>query len=136
MTKTTAHQHSPQQDLFGQRVVARLSQGTQDLPREVTERLRAARVRATLARKPESPVAVHAYVLAVPGRLIQESLGMWGRFASVMPAVVLAVGLIGIHAVQNDMRATEVAEVDAALLTDDLPPAAYTDPGFVQFLKN
>jgi hypothetical protein len=29
----------------------------------------------------------------------------------------------------------EVAEVDAALLADDLPPAAYSDPGFVQFLK-
>ena len=28
-----------------------------------------------------------------------------------------------------------MAEVDAALLTDDLPPAAYADPGFVQFLK-
>ena len=26
-------------------------------------------------------------------------------------------------------------KVDAALLTDDLPPSAYADPGFVQFLK-
>ena len=30
----------------------------------------------------------------------------------------------------------EVAEVDAAILTDDLPPSAYTDPGFAQFLKS
>ncbi len=29
----------------------------------------------------------------------------------------------------------EVAEVDAALLTDDLPPSAYADPGFLQYLK-
>ena len=29
----------------------------------------------------------------------------------------------------------ELAEVDAALLTDALPPAAYADPGFLQFLK-
>jgi hypothetical protein len=49
---------------------------------------------------------------------------------------VLAAGLILIHTVQNDWRATEVAEVDAALLTDDLPPSAYADPGFVQFLKS
>ena len=27
------------------------------------------------------------------------------------------------------------AEVDAALLADDLPPEAYTDPGFGEFLK-
>jgi len=28
------------------------------------------------------------------------------------------------------------AGMDAALLADDLPPAAYSDPGFVQFLKS
>jgi len=32
-----------------------------------------------------------------------------------------------------DARAA--AAVDAALLADDLPPAAYADPGFVAFLK-
>ena len=29
----------------------------------------------------------------------------------------------------------ELAEIDTALLVDDLPPAAYSDPGFVQFLR-
>ena len=37
--------------------------------------------------------------------------------------------------VLDEYRANEIAEVDAALLTDDLPPTAYTDPGFVHFLK-
>ena len=27
------------------------------------------------------------------------------------------------------------AEIDALLLSDDLPPGAYADPGFVEFLK-
>jgi hypothetical protein len=49
--------------------------------------------------------------------------------------VVLAAGLVLIHTVQSERRANELAEVDAALLTDDLPPAAYADPGFVQFLR-
>ena len=49
--------------------------------------------------------------------------------------MALAAGLVAINVVQNEYRAQEVAEVDAALLTDDLPPAAYSDPGFVQFLK-
>jgi hypothetical protein len=40
-----------------------------------------------------------------------------------------------IYNFQSDRRATELAEVDAALLTDELPPAAYADPGFLQFLK-
>jgi len=43
---------------------------------------------------------------------------------------------VTIHVIQNERRASEVAEVDAAILTDELPPAAYADPGFVQFLKS
>jgi len=49
--------------------------------------------------------------------------------------VALVVGLVSISVWQEDQRFKELAEVDSALLTDDLPPAAYTDPGFVQFLK-
>ena len=37
--------------------------------------------------------------------------------------------------VQDDDRTMEVADLDAALLTDDLPPEAYADPGFLQYLK-
>ena len=54
---------------------------------------------------------------------------------AALPLVALVAGLVLIHTILNDIRASDVAEVDAALLTDDLPPAAYADPGFVQFLK-
>ncbi|TAG34096.1 MAG: DUF3619 family protein, partial [Polaromonas sp.] len=56
--------------------------------------------------------------------------------ALVFPFIALVVGLLTIDAVQVDNRAQEVAEVDAALLIDELPPAAFADPGFVQFLKS
>jgi hypothetical protein len=59
----------------------------------------------------------------------------WTRLGAVLPLVALVAGLITISAWQEDQRASELAEVDAALLTDDLPPAAYTDSGFAQFLK-
>ena len=45
------------------------------------------------------------------------------------------VGLVSISQWQADERADAIAEVDAALLTDELPTAAYTDPGFRQFLQ-
>ena len=48
---------------------------------------------------------------------------------------MLVVGLLAINSIQNENRAREIAEVDAALLTDELPPAAFADPGFIQFLK-
>jgi hypothetical protein len=65
-----------------------------------------------------------------------EGWNLWSRLASALPLVTLVVGLVAINVIQNDDRANEVAEVDAALLTDDLPPAAYTDSGFIQFLKS
>lgn len=126
----------PLQDRFGQRVAVRLSEGTAQLPHDIAERLRAARVRATAGRKRETFVPVRSRALAGAGRLVDEGLSLWGRLASALPGVVLAAGLVTIHFVQNELRASEVAEVDAALLTDDLPPAAYTDPGFVRFLQS
>ncbi|MNT92099.1 hypothetical protein D3C72_2333190 [compost metagenome] len=54
---------------------------------------------------------------------------------SAVPLIALVVGLFFISTVQDEFGANEIAEVDAALLTDELPPEAYSDPGFVQFLK-
>jgi hypothetical protein len=65
-----------------------------------------------------------------------EHLNWWDRVAAAAPLLALVLGLVAINVVQSDTRANEIAEIDAALLTDDLPPAAYADPGFTQFLKS
>jgi len=44
--------------------------------------------------------------------------------------------LMLLYEFHNDQTALELAEIDSALLIDDLPPHAYTDPAFVDFLKN
>ena len=61
----------------------------------------------------------------------------WTEEFSVFLMIVLALvaGLLFINSIQNEDRARELAEVDVALLTDELPPAAFSDPGFLQFLK-
>lgn len=122
------------QERFGRAVGRRLSAGTAELPYHITERLRAARVQAVAKRKVETAPAVAA-TGARGGTLTFGRFGLWRQIAAALPLVVLAGGLVLIHSIQNDQRASEVAEVDAQLLTDDLPPAAYADPGFVQFLK-
>ncbi|HEY8358162.1 MAG TPA: DUF3619 family protein, partial [Ramlibacter sp.] len=101
-----------------------------------TERLRAARVRALQVRK-QAATRTAPIVLGAGGAaaLGGEKFSLWTRIGSVLPLVALVGGLVLIHSFQADHRANEIAEVDAALLTDDLPPAAYADPGFVQFLK-
>ena len=127
------------QERFARQVVSRLAGGTAELPYHVTERLRAARVQAVARRKPanlRSASAVGASGGAATLTFGDEGWSLWSRIGSALPLIALVAGLVLIHTVENDRRANEVAEVDAALLTDDLPPAAYADPGFAQFLKS
>lgn len=139
MTNSLQHRQDVLQDRFALKLTARLSEGAEDLPHDISERLRAARAQAVARRN----VAKLQTASAVVGNGSSASLtwgtsdgiGFWGRLGTILPLVALVVGMLTINSVQNDNRAQEVAEVDAALLTDDLPPAAFSDPGFVQFLK-
>ena len=130
------------QNRFGLRVAARLSAGTEGLPHDIGERLRVAREQAVARRK--QPAAVLRQRAAVAASrngntatlsFGDDGLGFWGRLTSAALVLVMAAGLIAINVIQDDDRTMEVADLDAALLTDDLPPEAYADPGFLQFLK-
>ncbi len=126
------------QDRYALRVAARLSDSAEALPHDVSERLRVARDQALAKRKlghvkTASSVSVSGGSASMT--LGDEQLGWWGRIGAAIPLLALLVGLIAINVVQNDNRARDAAEVDAALLTDELPPTAFTDPGFAQFLK-
>ena len=61
--------------------------------------------------------------------------GLWSRLGAVIPLLALVAGLLTIAVVQEKQRASEIADVDVELLADDLPPDAYTDPGFAHFLS-
>ena len=138
MTNMQTHQSMEAEELFGRRVAVRLDTSASDLPYDITERLRASRVRAVAQRKVSVAVAAPVVVVNGNGTLSigDEGLNWWSRLASALPIMALLVGMVVINVVQDEKRAHELAEVDAALLTDDLPPAAYADPGFLQFLKS
>jgi hypothetical protein len=134
---TTLHPYSqPPADRFGRAVAARLAAGTSDLPYEVQERLRAARTQAVARRKIAPKVELAPALVLAGAGLGGSDTSWWNRIASALPIIALAAGLVFIHSALGDRRASELAEVDAALLTDDLPPSAYADPGFVQFMKS
>ena len=124
---------SAQEAQFGRLVAARLSAGSENMSHDVGERLRVARMQAVARRR--QPAEVRAAVVASNG---VATLGAvwWSRLGAVVPLIALVAGLITVSVMQEENRTSELAEVDSALLTDDLPPAAYTDPGFAQFLKN
>jgi hypothetical protein len=135
---TSNHLPAAHTDRLARQVAAQLDQGLRELPHDISERLRAARTRAVAARR--QPVAVLATGARVQkGTLVLEGgpdkLRFWGWMGSLLPLIALFLGLFVIHSFQNDWRADELATVDAALLTDELPPTAYTDPGFLRFIR-
>ncbi len=140
MTNPTQTRTFSAQDQFGMRVAARLDTASLELSHDIAERLRAARTRAVAARvAPQSRLRASADMSVQNGvgllHFGDEGLDVWSRLASLMPLVTLVAGLAFIQHITDDDRANELAEVDSALLTDDLPPSAYADPGFLQFLK-
>lgn len=123
-------------DQFGQSAAALLRQGSQSLPAGIKDRLYAARLKALSVKKPEK-VRVKQYVLAgTSGNWSSGSRSFWNNVGWIAPLVVLVFGLIGIAQWQQDSRINDIAELDVALLTDDVPPDAYADSGFMSFLKN
>ena len=125
-----------QADQFGQASAALLRQGAQGIPQSVKDRLYAARMKAIAHKKPEK-IRIQKQVLAGTARnWTSGPNGIWDTVGWIAPLVVLVFGLIGIAQWQDDSRINDIAEVDAALLSDDVPPDAYADSGFLAFLKN
>ena len=123
-------------DQFGLAAAALLRQGSQSLPAGIKDRLYAARLKAISLKKPEK-VRIQQHVLASStGNWSSGSRSFWDNVGWVAPLIVLVFGLIGIAQWQQDSRINDIAELDVALLTDDVPPDAYADSGFMGFLKN
>ena len=125
-----------QADQFGLSAAALLREGSQSLPAGIKDRLYAARLKAISVKKPEK-IRIQQHVLAnSTGNWSSGSRSFWDNVGWVAPLIVLVFGLIGIAQWQQDSRINDIAELDVALLTDDVPPDAYADSGFMGFLKN
>jgi len=130
-------------DHFGRRLVAELNRSGAELPRDISERLRfarehaVARAQAARASRVESVrasgmVAVGQTLALGGGNEDRSGLSKW---ISLLPLTLLIAGLLLVHRGQLHEQIRATAEVDTALLSDHLPPAAYSDPGFAEFLR-
>lgn len=159
---------------FALRLSARLEEGAQSVPHDISERLRIAREQAIRAAGQARAAAVAPVVVTAPavnvsvaglsaagaggaggasgtptwsesrqsratdhGRQLDDIPVSWGwRLAAALPVLALLAGLWGIHRYYKQEQVEAATDVDMALLTDELPPAAYADPGFAEFLRN
>ncbi len=148
---------------FALRVSARLHEGAAQVPHDIAERLRVARLRALEHLQPQalaatvaiSTPAAHQHGLVIAGATASStSTSLWApdsgstpppldddplpwrwKLATVLPVLALLAGLWAVNVWHQQAKVQATTEVDMALLTDDLPPDAYADPGFAEFLR-
>lgn len=122
---------------FAARLTAGLTERAAAAPHDISERLRFAREKA-VAHAREIRLGSTSLAVLSAGRgsaVLGGPPGWWHRVASILPLIVLAAGLLLINERVAQEQVQAAAEIDAVLLADDLPPEAYTDPGFAEFLK-
>ena len=137
-SQTSSTATTADMDLWGRTLAAQLDVASQNLGHDIGERLRVARQMALKTRPMPQRLLRHSLALQANGTLSgqpDEDLSLWRILASALPLLALVSGLMFIQALQQDLAETDIASLDSALLLDELPPDAYTDPGFVQFLK-
>ena len=126
------------------RLAARLASGLsariETLPVDVAERLRFAREQAvSRARDVRRASAAGGTVISVSASGVAALSGFgawWPRVASALPLLVLVAGFLMIEQWSVREQVLAAAEIDSRLLADDLPPAAYSDPGFAEYLRS
>ncbi|MRX07575.1 DUF3619 family protein [Pseudoduganella sp. FT25W] len=123
---------------FAYKVRHALNERLDELPASTTDRLAQARKMA-LARKKahvEVPLAVRVLKteLASAGGGFMSQFNWLGRWGMLVPALALVVGMVGIYQYEQQERIADLAEIDAAVLSDELPLDAYLDHGFNAYL--
>lgn len=115
---------------FGNRVRQVLNHGL-GVDASIAQRLQAARELALSRQRPE-PAAALAWADNVLGRF-----GGWAGLALrvILPLAMLVIAVAAAYTWQQNQRIAELEEIDAQLLTDDLPIDAYLDRGFQHWLK-
>jgi hypothetical protein len=111
-----------------------LDRSTADLDRQVLGRLYESRQEAL--RRQAAPVAVLS--LAGIGRGIEQFVvePLHGHARGILAVLALAIGAMGVQFWQNLQTASELAEIDSALLSDEVAPGAYLDQGFMEWLNH
>lgn len=115
-----------------------LDESAGNLPQPTLERLAYARRTALQRKKPD---VQHEFVL-VPATAGGGAFSLptpasrpLGRFKLVWLALALVASLSAIAYWEDQQRLDETADIDAAMLSDDLPLNAYLDHGFNAYLS-
>lgn len=127
---------------FGLRVAAGLTEQSESLSGDIQERLRFAREQAlarAMAARAAAPAETASDARQVGGGTLALGGGdktpRWRKAAALLPLALLLGGLLLIQHSQWYEQIRSAAELDTEMLSKPLPPAAYSDPGFREYLN-
>jgi hypothetical protein len=124
---------------FAYKVRHALNEKIDQLPEKVVEGLSSARQIALSRKKKDSPlrafVRQNAFAGHVGNFFSNPNTHWLSRFSAAVAVAVLVTGLMSIYQAQEQQHLQETASMDAAVLSDELPPNAYLDPGFKNYLS-
>ncbi len=115
------------EDDLARRIAARLDHNLGNLPDSVTGRLAEARVRALQVRSPRPAL--------LPLKLSDWIAGHRALLGVALPALFVLVAAGAVFFLQSEST-HDPFDVETALLGDELPIHAYTDPGFDAWLRH
>ena len=111
-----------------------LNDNLDNLPASTTDRLAAARAQALARKKADASFRAKTRQRNTFDLGGLFSMQWVARAAVVAPLLAMVAGMVGVYQYEREQRAAELAELDAAVLSDDLPLTAYTDHGFNAYL--
>ena len=114
------------EDDLARRIVARLDRALADFPPGIAEKLADVRRRALRIRPDRAPSFARLRAWAAGHRFV---------FRVALPAVFVLVAAGTVFYLQT-VSTPDPLDVETALLADELPIHAYTDPGFDAWLSH
>ena len=115
------------EDDLARRIAARLDHNLGNLPESVASRLAETRVRALQGRSPRPALLG----LKLPDWIAGHRM----LFGVALPALFVLVAAGAVFFLQGEST-HDPFDVETALLADELPIHAYTDPGFDAWLRH
>jgi hypothetical protein len=113
-----------------------LNENLDALPASTTDRLAAARAAALSRKKPDAVRPTQPAkrpLFDVKALFTGPALA---RLAVAVPMLALVIGMGGVYQYEQQQRLAAMAEVDAAVLADELPLTAYLDQGFNAYVES
>lgn len=121
---------------FVNKVRHALNENLDYLPAATINRLAEARAIALSRKKTPIRASTTQNLLAgYGGNFFGEPFSWLMRIGMAVPLLVLVGGLIGIVHFERQYHISEIADIDAAVLADELPLNAYLDRGFNAYLS-